>query len=385
MKRRSLFLFTLVVTTCLVATGFSPIPAERHNRWTQIPLEPQGNWGIVSMETFKGHLYAGTGDNVNGLAIWRLENDKTWKQVIEYGFGNPQQTVLQDMIPFRGKLYVGTGDWYGGNPISGQIWRSPDGTTWEPVTTDGFGTPNIRGFNMFAIFDDMLYVSTNGTPGELEIWRSASGAPGTWEQVITAEELGDAWAASTSGLIEFKHALYAVNDTDWGHPASVWRSEDGVTWSVVTEDGFGDPNNVSPGGVAILKDHLYVGMMNCNVAFPDHCTGQIWRTKDGWHYEKVIDNGFGDLFNIKVDSLYTFQGQLYAATLNFDFNNYAYTSGTQVFRSRDGFHWTQVNESGFGDPHNWVVHLAIGVTEYKGNLYYGTLNDFGGQTWKFSP
>jgi hypothetical protein len=98
-----------------------------------------------------------------------------------------------------------------------------------------------------------------------------------------------------------------------------------------------------------------------------------------------MGDSFGDWRNYKVDSLYTFQGQIYAGTFCFDWMNGYYDSGTQIWRSSDGLSWTQVNENGFGDPYNWVVHLAIGVTEYKGNLYYGTLNDFGGQTWKFSP
>ena len=36
------------------------------------------------------------------------------------------------MISYNGMLYIATGDWNG--RTVGEIWRSPDGVNWEPVT-----------------------------------------------------------------------------------------------------------------------------------------------------------------------------------------------------------------------------------------------------------
>ena len=41
--------------------------------------------------------------------------------------------------------------------------------------------------------------------------------------------------------------------------AQVWRTADGVTWSTVVADGFGDTNNYQTGGLAVFGGYLYVG------------------------------------------------------------------------------------------------------------------------------
>jgi hypothetical protein len=383
MNRKLLVLFTMALVFCLATAVFYPARAGTPDQWTQVPLDAPGNYGVTNLETFKGKLYASVFEFTNGLSVWRLKNDGTWTRVTEYGFGNSELSGTNDMISFKGMLYVTACDWLG-RFTSGEMWRSANGTTWEAVTTDGFGDPNVFCLGHYAIFNDLLYVTASG-PGGLEIWRSSSGAPGAWEQVVTAAGMGDQFASGTSGFIVFKGALYAVIETDWVHPARVWRTFDGVTWKVVTDDGFGDAYNVSPGGAAVFQNYLYVGMMNNLNLEMGTRVGQIYRTKDGLNWERVINNGFGDPNNVKVDSLYTYQGQLYAGTWNEDVNTGDFASGVQIWRSADGLHWTQANQSGFGDPFNWVTHLSVDVAINQGSLYYGTWNPFGGQVWKLTP
>jgi hypothetical protein len=42
-----------------------------------------------------------------------------------------------------------------------QIWKTADGTTWQPVTTDGFGDIDVLSFEAFELFNGMLYVSAS--------------------------------------------------------------------------------------------------------------------------------------------------------------------------------------------------------------------------------
>jgi hypothetical protein len=376
--KRVIWILIAAILVCLLAITGCKKQASAPTQWTQVPFEASGNWAVLSLETFKGNLYSASADCDHGLTIRRLKSDGTWAQASEYGFGNSQLSTPWDMISFKDMLYVSAMD-FCGRLQSGHIWRSADGSTWEPVTTDGFGNTNINSILNFAIFKDMLYVTAGGNLG-MEIWRSSNGAPDTWKQVVTANSMGDNLASGSTSFIVYKESLYAIIGTDGAHPARVWRTSNGDTWTAVTDNGFGDVFNIDPGGAAIFKDYLYVGMMNKKTVR----IGQIWRTKDGSNWEKVVADGFGNPNNVKVDSLYTYEGQLYAGTWNEDEKSGNNAEGLQIWRSPDGLHWTQVNVSGFGDANNWVTHLSVDVAAFQDSLYYGTWNWNGGQIWKLS-
>jgi len=405
MKRVWFAFLSLVMIIGLLAMGNFPAQAGAPDQWTRIPFETDDsfNYGILSLEVFKGHLYAGSQDYDNGMRIWRMESDNRWTQVTQAGFGDPLLSAPLDMIQFNGMLYVLGGDWWG--RTVGQIWRSPDGYTWDAVTTDGFGQPGALNFNLAVVYNDMLYVSTSGqslddgSPAGLQIWRSASGAAGTWEKVVNGG-LNDPVNNALTSLIPFKGALYAaVESWDWLSPSQVWRTVDGVQWQVV-KSGFGYPDPLpedaqfaeTSGSLAVFKDYLYLGLLNYDVNAADWENpanntgpGQIWRSKDGLNWEAVMLGGFGDWRSWKVDGITTFKGQLYAWTWTTNWVIWGNDGGAQVWRSPDGLTWTQVNDDGFGDLYNWVVHLNVGVAEYKGGLYFGTLNDAtGGQIWRLT-
>ena len=72
--------------------------------------------------------------------------------------------------------------------------------------------------------------------------------------------------------------------------------------------GFGDPDNTQTGGMSILDDYLYVGTRNT-------VTGaQILRTADGEDWEAVVEDGFGDMNNNKIEMVFPYAGKLYAGT-----------------------------------------------------------------------
>ena len=384
MKRKVWLFISLVLLAGLFTTAFSPAQAGSEEQWIQVPFPAPDNTSIHALETFKENLYAAVEDFSQGLSIWRMVKDGQWDRVTEYGFGNADLSDVMDMIQFNGMLYASSGDYY--MRTTGQMWRSADGNNWEAVTVDAFGKAGLYNIGLFAIFQDQLYVDISAGSGSMEIWRSASGDPGTWEPVVTAAEFGDGFASAITGFTQFKGALYAAIETDWLHPVRLWRTVDGIHWTVVSDPVLMGPFNVSPGGMEVFKDYLYLGMLHCDFINSTACLGaQIYRSKDGLHWEAVISSS-DDWKNIKVDSLFQFEGQLYAGIWNEDWVNYEYLpgSGVQIWRTSDGMNWTQINEGGFGDPNNWATHLSVDVAAYKGELYYGTLHIMSGQIWKLS-
>lgn len=333
--------------------------------WQQVNTSGFGDSqtnGVISLEVFRGQLYAGTANGAGG-AVWRWQKDGQWQQVSETGFGTGSANpAIVDLAVFQGNLYAGMG-W---DDAPGQVWRSVDGTNWQPVTTDGFGDAENIAITNFAPFKGALYAGTGTTNGSAQIWRSTSRNNNSWTQVAPD---GPGLTGNVTGFAVYKGILYAAIEPASGvWPAQVWRSTNGSDWTTVTADGFGDLNNTSTGGFAHFGGYLYLGTRN------DVTGGQIWRTKDGSNWELVVGNGFGDASNIKIESLLLHNGLLYATTFNW--------LGLQIWRSADGTNWEQVIADGFGNSNNSATLWNNATVEYQGQIFTGTWNAVdGGELW----
>ena len=339
--------------------------------WRQMNINgfgERGHTSVLALEVFNGQLYAGTGNWGDGTQVWRTTDGSTWTAVSSPGFGsaytNTNPAIL-DMIGFNGQLYASTG-WDG---IGGQIWRSPNGTAWTQVISNGFGNTNSFAISTFAVFGNALYAATHNNNDGLEIWRSDTGNSGDWTRVV-ANGNGDADNYIATGLIEFNGYFYAAieNETDG---AEIWRTDNGITWTQVATGGFGDAGNIQTGGFAVLSGYLYVSTRNDTVG------AQVWRSSNGATWTQVMGDGFGDSNNYKIESLFASGGYLYAGTDND-------VAGIEVWRSLNGTTWSQVNPDGFGDSNNISTLWSVGTVAFKNHLYIGTWNDAnGGEVWQF--
>lgn len=89
----------------------------------------------------------------------------------------------------------------------------------------------------------------------------------------------------------------------------------------------------------------------------------------------MVGNGFGDINNEKIESLYVFEGDLYAVTFNLE-------TGVEVWVSSNGTSWEQINPDGFGDGNNWATLWNSATITFQNHLYIGTWNDTsGGELW----
>ena len=109
-----------------------------------------------------------------------------------------------------------------------------------------------------------------------------------WLQV-NSNGFGDPQAGEVSALETFSGQLYAgtSNPTDG---ARIFRSPDGLTWTPVTDPGFGIPHDTAPPAIldlAVFNGRLYASTGRGNA-------GQIWRTLNGVIWAPMVIAGFSD-------------------------------------------------------------------------------------------
>ena len=105
----------------------------------------------------------------------------------------------------------------------------------------------------------------------------------------------------------------------------IWRTSDGVDWSVEIAGGFGDVDNKSGRGLFVFNGYIYVGVENRASG------GKIYRraiNENTGDYEpnsswiRVVDNGNGNPLNwwfsdfVEITSTYIFQSFSLLSQLN---------------------------------------------------------------------
>jgi PKD repeat protein len=294
-----------------------------------------------------------------------------WKQVNVTGFGE-RWSFLGGLTAFGGRLYAG-----GAHNNAPWIWRQNAGGDWSTVVVNGLGGENYW-IDHLAEFNGQLYASTghyacdpdcdNGYTLGGQIWRSTDGV--TWSLVADGG-FGDSENLEIFRMTVFGGQLYAstLNSMTGGE---IWRSStgNGGSWTRVVTGGLGDAGNQ---GAMTFQEHngvLYAG------TFRESAGGQVWRSSNGAVWTLVNTGGFGDMNNAGVASLASFGGSLYAGTTN-------WTTGAQLWRCSacNGSDWSQVMAGGFDDSWNRRI-MALPVL--RGRMYALTSNRSGEgmQVWR---
>jgi hypothetical protein len=243
----------------------------------------------------------------------------------------------------------------------------------QPIVSDGFGNPGNVPIEALEVFQGRLYAEATNYDEGATIWRSDNG--GSWTQV-TAPGFDSAYGVNNPIVFDmfvFKNQLYAgtgfwTNTTTAGQ---IWRSANGTNWKLVAADGLGDPNNLGFTTFTSFKGMIYAAALNGAAG------AEIWRSNTGesGNWQQVVTDGFGGgpAYFI-ITSLTTFNGQLYATV------EATTGTGAQVWRSGNGTDWTLVSEDGFGDINNYQTGASV---VYRGDLYVTTRNDVtGAQLWR---
>jgi len=352
--------------------------------WGQVNINGFGgvnNSNIHSLAAFGTTLFAGTWNRSGeGGQIWKMYPDLHWSLAVTPGFGNGQNNGINHLLPFHGKLYAGVRNDYSG----ASIYRTQDGDNWSAVMTGGFPSALNAGVYRFEIFNDQIYAGTAVWDYDhgAEIWRSPSGDNGTWELVVdNGFDSKDNYIFRSSAVYNGTLYFTALNidkdtwaDTNGG---IIIRSSTGAkdSWTKVALNGFGDKNNYVISGLVSFNGYLYASTTSF------YWEGiQVWRCQscdNQASWEKVVDNGFGNVDNYGISNLIVYNDNLYLAIGND-------MSGMEVWSSRTGNSgdWAQLASGGFGNSNNaspYYNNLCV----FKDALYIGMENGINGAgIWK---
>ncbi len=332
-----------------------------------------------ALTSFGGKLFASTSPQSGGAKLWRF--DSQWTQVADTGLGDPTNLSIIPFFEFGGQLYAGTDnlDETTDRSTGAQLLRSVDGVAWNPVMTGGFGRTDNGGIFAIGEFSGTLYAGTysfTDTHGA-ELWRSATGNAGDWQQVVP-DGFGDVNNRAIWSLATHNGQFYA-STANFQTGTEVWRSATGQTWEKVAPAGFGYPSLALVFALESFNGYLFAGAYsdpNVSTSIPT-----LWRCQvcDSSDWQVVAPAGFGNLANFAVESLVVYERALYAFTGN-------YTTGMEVWRSTDGAAWGQVGFAGLGDVNNIYPLYDNSTTVHNGNLYLGVWNNAtGSKIWQYLP
>lgn len=223
--------------------------------WTDIITDgfDGSNQGIAHFAVFSDALYASTW--TDGSQIWRTDNGTDWEPWVIDGLGDPNNFGAPSSEIFNGYLYWGVG-----NAVTGaQLWRT-DGITTTAVITDGFGSLANEAVSSLALYHDMLYAGISSFQNGVQIFRSTDGTD--WLNV--PGDFTHPQANAVNALEEYNGQLYLFVQND-ATGLEVWRSANGLDWAQVGFNGFGDAANTITywdNATLVFKDKLYTGVQN---------------------------------------------------------------------------------------------------------------------------
>ena len=323
------------------------------------------NVGPNIMEEYSGLLWVGT-TTLNGCQVW-VTNGTLWKRANIPGFGTSTNYGGRELTVFKGKIYAGVWDLRNTTDAYAEIWRYNGSTdfdlidpnAWEQVVDKGFGEPELnKGIGGMAVFNppddgkdvEYLYAGTLTLsspsppillPKGCEVWRSSTGDPGSWEEVVgnaSGCSIGRGFGTvNNTALLSskvFKGHLY-MGTQNWFDAAEIWRTSDGTNWTAVTEDGFSGIKPIQIQGEKLNASNIYMWRMheyNGNLFVGTLMVGlgcEIWMSPSGdpGTFKQV------NLWGMDVDPLQygarsfeTFKDKLYVGTAT-------YEAGCEVWRT----------------------------------------------------
>jgi hypothetical protein len=295
-------------------------------------------------------------------ALWANVHAAAWQQVMAGGFGDPNNREITALTGFQGWLYAGTSN-LDAQMFShgGELWRSPDGSQWQPVFRAGNGNALNHSVSALAQFNGYLIAGMANAVEGCSVLLSPDGEQ--WETVAQGG-FGNPANSEILCLFAFNGWLYAgvLNAAAGG---GIQRSSDGFNWRQVADRGFGKPANAAVMSLAGFQGRVYAGTLST--------TGppELYRSDDGGSWSRVATTGLGRPEDRAITALLGLPDRLLAFT--------AGGSGAGIYRSTNGESWQEVEPPGFGDTRNQAI-LQVGT--YQGQPVALTMNpEQGAEVW----
>lgn len=363
------------------------------------PTGDPGSWedvsGIVATATnprglieYKGSLYISAslpGQHAAGAGIglvYRFDPSSTdhWKKVSDPGFGNGDNAEIPDFAVFNGFLYASTLNYNTGF----EVWKT-DGSTlpngkyiWKRVVKDGFGdTWNQWGMTLQP-FNGYLYIGTavggmvlkdNQPVGIRPFDVIRLDAKDRGQLLVGAPIPSDPPPGWPSIRVPLSGRL-----AGFANPLNVY------VWSMGVYDGwlylgtFDISSNIYP-YLGMLLNELKSGSLGAvdrRTPVADQITDIIAGAGTGDFtplQDLFIDLILSSLGNANLDA-----ASAYVASLAKTYG------GADVWKTKDGIHWSPVTLNGFGNCFNGGVRRLVPVNLCgKNALIVGTANGFTGR------
>jgi len=304
----------------------------------------------------------------------------------------PRDAGFRSMCIFQGKsdpepaLYISSMSRYGG-----QILRTLDGVTFEPVGEPGLGNPDIYSFRGLTVLGDRLFTSPAGTTTdewldrnlapEMRVYVTDDPVSGKWE-VASDEGFGDPANMAIYALCTAHNMVYG-GTANPERGMQIWRTKaEGkppFTWEPVVMDGAGAFNhNLAVSAMCEFKGALYIGGGITGLGYDtvhdigpasaevirihpdkswDLIAGRMRFTPDGLKVPlSLLGPGLGDFYNSVVWALGVHDGVIYLGThqwesfRSIEIDAPEIVGGYQLWASEDGETWELVIDDGHGNP-----------------------------------
>lgn len=300
--------------------------------------------GYRSMTVFQGPsdpapaLYVGSMSRDGGI-IYRSLDGEHFEPVTEPGMGNPDCYSLRGLTAYKGKMFTApagtiTDDHLDRNVApDAKVYVSDDPALgrWVPASLQGLGDENNGTIYSLGVAHGRLYAGTENAKRGFQVWcTEAEGEPPyEWKPVIIDGAFGYNHNLAVSAMVEFNGALYV-----------------GSGISGLGHDTINDIGPASCELIRIWPDHSW-----------DLISGTPRFTPDGLKVPlSLLGPGMGDFYNSVVWTLGVHDGCIYMGTHQWEvfqsIKNNAETvvGGYQLWRSRDGESWEKVLDDGDGNP-----------------------------------
>jgi hypothetical protein len=298
---------------------------------------------------------------LRGLAPRGLSS-RDFKCIAENGFGDGLNSYAHSMAWFRDQLYVGTSR---ATLAMVQVnYSSPAMTPW-PVKTP----KNVYDLDRRA----QIWRYDPRTGDWMQVFTSPMTAGRTGEWV--ARDIGYRSMAVFQGPNDSDSALYVCSwSSSKGEPPLILRSTDGSTFEEVPRPDWGDPTINTFRVLVPFKERLFTTPTGRTEGYgrAAECISDVpivFETNDPKRgdWKQVSAPGFGDRNNLTIFEMATFNGFLYAGTLN-------PTSGFQIWKTRADasppYRWRKVITD--GAYRGSLNELAVSMCAFDNALYVGS-------------
>ena len=327
-----------------------------------------------SMAVHNGKLYIAPAGLSNTATIWATNDPKTtgdgsnWKKVADFTIQRPGRNVaVVSMVSFRGRLYAGTQN----DEAGFQVWRSngrnPKLDDWTRIIDSGAGDmASTRALTM-AVFRDSVIVGTSMFP-------LATDPPGLLPpkgfEVIRIRP-NDSWTLLVGDFVAQKPpgGIPVPRLAKSGWPGGFGNFLNLYCWSLMPVDGvlYLGTFDTSSFLSLLLPDALLA-----SAVLPDNVAGL--KAAIGSLDQPGLENSYGP-YRQFVDALDVNDPAELDVDTTRDILGDSFF-GADLWKTRDGIHWQPVTLNGFGNPRNYGFRTML---KRNGNsLYIGTANPFDG-------